>query len=368
MRLERFSELVAGIYAAAQDFGRWQGVLTDLADITGSDGAVMMLPRADGWPTTIAARFSTESCAEYDRDYAAICPRIAFLGARPDIPVHYDNLVISDEDARRDPTYAFYARQGLRYYAGCAVFENDAPAFAFSIQRSFRQGHAEREQIAIVGMMRSHMIQSLSITRRMTAVENHAAFTHAGLMGQPHAIFVLDARGRVLSRNHAAERLLAAADSLVVEDGMLRPERLAERHVLDAIVGRALATDLAAPAGWAWISRRDGVPRLAVTAMPLPRPEAALLPGEARAMVMIVDPARRLTPDRAALRELFGLTEAEIRVATLLVGGYDRPAAARVLGVSEQTLRSHAKAIFAKMGVHRQSDLVRVISLFRGDS
>lgn len=368
MRLERFSNLVGSIYAAAQDFALWEGVLTDLADITGSEGAVMMLPQADGSATTIAARFSPESCFEYDRDYAAICPRIGFLAVRPDIPVHYDSLVITDEEARRDPTYAFYARQGLRYYAGSTVFADDALAFAFSIQRSFAQGHVGRDQIAIVGMVREHVIQALAMSRRMTALEGRPLFAEAGLMVQPHAIFVLDGRGRVLVRNHAAERLIAAADGLAETDGVLRPDLAGERQVFDEMVRRALAMGHAGPAGWAWVSRRSEGPRLAVTAMPLPRSETAHLPGEGRALVMFVDPARPLAPDRAALRELFGLTEAEIRVAALLVGGYDRPSAARALGVSEQTLRTHAKAIFAKMGINRQSDLVRVISLFRDDS
>ncbi|MBS7743726.1 MULTISPECIES: helix-turn-helix transcriptional regulator [unclassified Chelatococcus] len=52
-------------------------------------------------------------------------------------------------------------------------------------------------------------------------------------------------------------------------------------------------------------------------------------------------------------------TPTERRVADKLKDGCDLKSAAAELGISYQTARTHLRSLFAKMDVHRQSDLVR---------
>jgi DNA-binding CsgD family transcriptional regulator len=58
----------------------------------------------------------------------------------------------------------------------------------------------------------------------------------------------------------------------------------------------------------------------------------------------------------------YGLTEAQRAVALFIAGGGRVAEYARQNGVSAFTVRTHLKAIFAKTGVRRQADLVRLIS------
>ena len=60
------------------------------------------------------------------------------------------------------------------------------------------------------------------------------------------------------------------------------------------------------------------------------------------------------------LREL-GLTRAEVRVALYLIEGGAVADCARALSVSEGTVRTQLKSIFAKTGIRRQADLPRLI-------
>jgi pimeloyl-ACP methyl ester carboxylesterase/DNA-binding CsgD family transcriptional regulator len=64
----------------------------------------------------------------------------------------------------------------------------------------------------------------------------------------------------------------------------------------------------------------------------------------------------------AALRASFGLTPAEARLAALLRDGASLAEAADELAVSVNTTRNQLRAIFEKMGLHRQADLVRALS------
>lgn len=63
-----------------------------------------------------------------------------------------------------------------------------------------------------------------------------------------------------------------------------------------------------------------------------------------------------------AIGKSFGLTAAELRLATKLREGLALSEAAEALGVSVNTVRNQLRAIFEKMGLKRQSDLIRTLT------
>lgn len=63
--------------------------------------------------------------------------------------------------------------------------------------------------------------------------------------------------------------------------------------------------------------------------------------------------------DPAALRDRFDLTEAEAALASALALGEHLTDYAERRGVRVQTVRNQLQSIFQKVGVNRQSDLVR---------
>jgi DNA-binding CsgD family transcriptional regulator len=62
-----------------------------------------------------------------------------------------------------------------------------------------------------------------------------------------------------------------------------------------------------------------------------------------------------------ALRAL-GLTPAEVAVAALVGTGHTPQQASERLGITVLTVRTHLKAIFQKLGLQRQGDLVHIVS------
>jgi pimeloyl-ACP methyl ester carboxylesterase/DNA-binding CsgD family transcriptional regulator len=79
--------------------------------------------------------------------------------------------------------------------------------------------------------------------------------------------------------------------------------------------------------------------------------------------VALIFPAVEAT-DRlwANLRESFGLTPAETRLAARLRDGLTLKDAAAELGVAVNTVRNQLRAIFDKLGLSRQSDLIRALT------
>ena len=79
--------------------------------------------------------------------------------------------------------------------------------------------------------------------------------------------------------------------------------------------------------------------------------------------LFISDPGRSFGHQDAAIRTLFGLTEAEAELVLLLCDGLSLEEAALRRGVKMNTARTQLKYVFAKTKTGRQSELVRLILL-----
>ena len=61
------------------------------------------------------------------------------------------------------------------------------------------------------------------------------------------------------------------------------------------------------------------------------------------------------------LRDLFGLTQAEVQLAHALAAGKDLDEIALARGCTRNTVRNQLKQVFSKTGTHRQAELVRLL-------
>jgi DNA-binding CsgD family transcriptional regulator len=191
----------------------------------------------------------------------------------------------------------------------------------------------------------------------------------------PGAALLLNEKGKIAAANAAAERLLSENDGLIVRhaEGM----RLsAEDHLEDAALAKAIKDSVLVARGidaeWTGtvrVSRRSGRSALVVLVTPLPapfHPFAAALPRETSILVQVLGGPAPSEAHAAAFGKLYGLTEAETRVAALIGSGHSTPQAAALLGLSAATVRTHLSHCFDKTGVRSQVELARLIALMPG--
>jgi DNA-binding CsgD family transcriptional regulator len=80
------------------------------------------------------------------------------------------------------------------------------------------------------------------------------------------------------------------------------------------------------------------------------------------ALVLIYDLDGRQRPFCSPALRALGLTPAEAAVGSLVGAGFSPIDAADRLGITVLTVRTHLKAIFQKLGLQRQCDLVHIVS------
>lgn len=176
----------------------------------------------------------------------------------------------------------------------------------------------------------------------------------------PIGVILVDAEGRVLFMNHMARAIIKTSDGLVVDgNGICRASVASESKALARLIRETLevGNDGDQDAEYAlMLSRPSGKPPLA--AMVAAIGTARSRPGAA---IFLSDPEHPLEISVDTLSGLYGLTQAESRLALGLTSGKKLDDLAREWDVSMHTVRSQLKQVFRKTGACRQSELVKLI-------
>ncbi len=168
---------------------------------------------------------------------------------------------------------------------------------------------------------------------------------------------LLDAAGRVLFANTAAEAALAALAGTAMPDG---DSGFGDARV-QLLVDRVLRVAPAGPEfGPVAVPRKQGGrPYLMSCSLLDPRPRDG---GRTRRLLLFTDPAASDDGGAYEAMRVLGLTAAEARVAVLVGSGLAPREAARTIGNSEGTVRFMLQRVYEKLDIGRQSELAAMVA------
>ena len=256
--------------------------------------------------------------------------------------------------ANRTQNGLFMALDGLD---GCGV----AWSFGDSTERE-GWGH---DQIQAIKRLAPHIRQFARVRRAMADAQALGA-SLAELLENGRAGFIqLDRRGRILEANDRARDILLKRDGLRDEEGVLAAEIQGEDAELQRLLAHALPLYGVQGAGGSMkITRRKARAPLVLEIHPVRKMGTDYRGWQVGALVLVVDPAARprVDPDLAAA--VLGLTPTESRVAVALATGQTVAGIAAAPGCAESTVKTHLKRVYRKLGIRKQTELVRrVLSL-----
>jgi DNA-binding CsgD family transcriptional regulator len=176
-------------------------------------------------------------------------------------------------------------------------------------------------------------------------------------------VIVLDDVGRAELVSAAARRALAGGE-LGLRQGRLWARAPGPDRELQACLDKAGGDEVFGPAVLR-IARADGGEWI-VWIMRLPASSALATNERPGLLVLIGDPRQTVLPSRETVARLFGLTEAETDLALAMAGGGALAEIAADRGVRLSTVRTQLLAVLEKTGLHRQSELVRLLTTLPG--
>lgn len=358
------SELIAGIYAGAHDQDRWKLAIEQLIARTGSRFAFVALLDTNRFEFPSWDSFGCDDSrvrdgiAEYTSAQYRHDPTAAYIGRNPQAGVVRSTDVIPADSYLDDPYIRWSnASLGTAFWQVHYTPPWQGLTLGLSLHRGADGGPLGGQDSRLVGLMFRHMVNAQQL-----------ASLPARFAGSSEAALILDRAGQVRDASEAARALLATADGLSVSAGRLRTSLPQEQARLDTLIGAALDIAAGRPGGTMLVSRPSARRALILAISPLvdpPSPFGHLRPA---ALVRVINPAA--TPSATAeaqWRTLYGLTPAEARLVTALLGhdGSLRDAAVS-LGIAVSTARTQLGAVFDKTGAHSQSQLMRLATLLAG--
>ena len=358
--------LTALIYEAALDPQRWPRFLDQLAVTLDGHTVTLWSVTSSGVNGILAmSRVDPAFLTAYHRGYAELDPWVLEGRKRnlfrPGV-VKLGEEVVAPRELLRTEFFNDLGRK-FEFFGGLAtVFGPNGSCGCVSVvQRRFSQfGEAE---LALLQALTPHIERGLAISSRLGALETLQRATEDVLDRLSVAAIVVDRLARPLIVNAAARKIIGSGLQST-KAGLVagHPSETRALRQLVTACARTQAGDGLHPGATLIVSRPLPKPHLHVTVMPIRR-----VPGtddriaRPAALIIVRDPSLRCDIPSSLLRDLYRLTPAEIRVATLLAGGQTVTQIAATLGVTVHTVRTHLKRTFGKTQTRTQGQLVRVL-------
>ena len=217
-------------------------------------------------------------------------------------------------------------------------------------------------RVEMVARLLPHLRQYVRVRSALAEARALGASAAALLDNTRAGVVQLDRRGRIVAANDSAGELLRLNDGLSDESGVLCAGGAEDDARLQGLLARALPRGGGAGASGSMLVRRPSSrPRFVLHVKPVAGGEEDFRSRRVAALVLIVDPVRRLRLDTARVAALLGLSPTEAAVAVSLAEGRTMREIAAATGREYATVRTHLKRVFAKLGVSRQYEAAQVV-------
>ena len=365
-----FERVLASLYAAMLDDTRWPATSALIDEACGVVGNALLV--GEGPPDDIRVLFvglyyrgqrRPDLEREYLDVYHPINEAIPRLRQLPDGHLVPLEDLYTAEELHTSRTYNEALRRS-QYQQGVNVLLTGpgGDRMTWSLADPVASDGWGSSQIAMVRRLTPHIRQFIHVRQALVRAQAGDTTVTALLENPRIGVLHLDRRGRILAANDRARSLLRQGEELSDEEGVLQARSPDDQGRLARLVAEALPTSGAVPvSGSMQLGRVSGLPPFVVHIKPVgvPQPDYGARP--VAALVLIVEPGRHPRLDPALVARTLRLTPAESQVAAWLADGKTVRDIALATGRRESTIRSHVKHMFAKHGLSRQADLVRLV-------
>ncbi len=360
-------EAIAAIYDAAIDESLWPETLAQLTALTNSQASTFWILDAGSrslHPTFVSINFDQRVVDDYVGGIASLDPTVRYLLAHPKATLVHDAMLGpgQDEDTRK---YLDWHERNVetryRLVAQCELGPGLQAGVA--LHRAQAVGRFDRAEIDRFSLINEHLRRALAVSAKLGSLEARRRLT-ADLLDRSHsAIILLDANSKIVLMNRTAEDLVSRADGIRTSAGGIHLALAQEDERLQMLMARASALQQSERSfGEVMrVTRPSGFRPYGIWVGGIANPPAAMSAFRPALWVFINDPERSTAPSVPQLQSLFGMTQAEAKLAVHLADGDSLKAAAEELGITYGTARTRLIQIFQKTDTQSQGQLIHLL-------
>lgn len=363
MREETLLTLIDKVYAAAESPDQWPEFLDVLSAALGSEKTVLLYHNIGLESASVAAavRIDPECVRQYTDYYGA---RNVFFALDDNLSPGnvFDETSVDSSRLRASEYYNDFLIPWDAPHALGVTLRNDAEVIAVvSTMRPARKAPFGSDEACLLRHLAPHVVRAFKLHERLTQREGRTSLALAALESVPQPILVVDANGCILLTNQQGAAVLRGGP-LVSDRGTLRVSPAAIDIQLRQRIRQATGGGMSSVGRCGELSLFDAGGRIACTLFITPI--AARLNDTVHPLAAVIVEMAQARRDGlvSSLRPRFGFTQAETRVAALLLEGRSVAEAADDLAVTRHTIRTHLKSMYRKTDTRRQGQLVSMLS------
>ena len=373
-----FSTLIGLLYQGALEPQPWQSALPALREALDAQVVSLVLrpPSADDEGVILNCVRQDESVDNSHvtladpNDWEVSAYREQFFSLDPFVSLPLDKVIalediLPDKDLVTSDYYLHYLKP-INLFRILGVDTSEPGGMLARLRFSRRASEprfkaTERQLLTLLTPHLSRAIEMYAKLNRMTSERD----LYAGAVNQLSvASIILDEQGRMLTTNAVGRALLDQGEGLSLRDGHLHIEgrniNKELQEALTSIIREQLHGETSMVRALR-VPRPGGRSDLGLVVRPVPASQWSEGQVSPSAAVFISDPDLQESTSRPILGALFELTPAEANLATLLARGLNLAQVSVAQNISQHTARAQLKSIFAKTGVSRQAELVRLV-------
>ncbi|MFI4933835.1 MAG: LuxR C-terminal-related transcriptional regulator [Caulobacterales bacterium] len=365
-----FDDLIERVYDMALEPELWPGLLERLTVLFGGHaGSLVEENMESGRGGGLTLGLDSEVPQLYFGYYASRNvlrrienPRERMVGFRPVITVDEESMPKS-ELARTEFYNDFLRPAGIHSVMTIGLWGRGVDFGGLDVYRPRGRASFSSVDRELASVLHPHLIRAFRLSGKLAETRQlNAGFAEA-LDQSPYGLMLLDEAGKIRHANTVASRMLADPGAgLKVFGGRLTATTPDDARRLGALIAGAGAADQPRVGGSMAVRRPSERAPLSVVVAPLSADRVAMFHRGPAVVVCVTDPEAASSVSETFLRDLFGLTAGQAKVAGALMDGQSPRQAAEALGLSFNTVRAHLAQIFAKTGVNRQAELVALMT------
>lgn len=366
---DKAADALSAIYDAALSDEHWPRALELFSRSADGVGAILVAVDQVGLPFHIeTASYPIDQVRYYFENFGHFDELSLgrMLPCTPPLQLLTDSEVWGDVAALQERPDYIWMRKNIDAYRKGGVRLSNNRGWTDMLALQFGNGWDERSERSR-GKLQSflpHLAKVVEINRQFAILRARYQAALAALDHIRIGTCILSHSGHLILANREARRIhdlddgveFSRAGSLVCGSSDATIE-LAEkiRAVTATSAGAGAASEFLF-----FATRKSGKRPFMIEVAPLRDSRGELENGLHGAIAFIIDPENQAVISTERLSQLFALTQAEAEVCRHMVGGLSALEIAEARGVAEGTIKTQFKAIYAKTGVHRRSELMRL--------
>lgn len=360
-----YDAMVADLYRAATGAIEWERALEGVRQ--SFDARCVPLQTVNLQTGTLLTLYSggpdmDRPALEYLREWHSLDPRAQFVAQHPVGEWMHCHDHLDDEFAANDPFYQeFLPSYDSRYVSGLLTPVDQHTVSILGIQLSASRGPLSPEEREWARRLGEHLREALQAYERMRKLAAEALAGHTLLSAFPYPMWLIDVERYVFFSNTAAQHVqqqeehlgLIGARLALISNRADQELTLRINRLYRAGHGASTAVDLR--------HRPSDPPLWLHLSLMVPGHVLGAFGERPQILVTLFDPRQISHLDPFALANLFDFTPTEAKVATQIAEGLSPDEIAMDNGTRISTVRTQIRNILTKLGVERQTDIVRIL-------